>query len=324
MEYNTLFYDKNYILNDLNTLENNNLKIAIHIHLYYIDMLDIFIDYLKNSPVNFTLFISVISEENKNICIHKINKNKLPYMDNMHIKIVENIGRDIAPLLIALKDELLQYDLVCHIHSKKSLHTKEYEDWSNFLFSNLISKNSIKTIVSNFINNNKIGIIIPPIFQKAFHWELKLDKQDKENMTYLLNKMNINFEPNESNFIFPAGNMFWFRPKALKKLFDLNLSYNDMPKEPVSNVWTILHAIERIYCIVSENEGFITKSHISREVLINSFFKIYDYEEQQYISKEIIILKIKKIIILKIIFNNEYSIINFLGIKIKIKNVKSC
>lgn len=322
MQYNTLFYDKNYILDDLDILENNNLRIAIHIHLYYIDMIDIFINYLKDSPINFTLFISVISEDNKNICIQKINKKYLSNMDNLYIKIVENIGRDITPLLIDFKNELLQYDLVCHIHSKKSLHTKEYEDWSTFLFSNLISKNSIKTIVSNFIKNNNIGIIIPPIFKKAFHWELKLDEQDKDNMIYLLKKMNINFEPTENNFIFPAGNMFWFRPKALKKLFDLNLSRNDIPKEPIANVWTILHAIERIYCIVAEYEGFITKSYISREILIDSFFKIYDYEEQQYHCKEIVILKIRNIVLLKIIIDRQYYIIHFFGIKIKIKNIQ--
>lgn len=320
MKYNSLFYDKNYIVDDLDILECNNLKIAIHIHLYYIDMIDIFINYLKDSPINFTLFISVISEADKNICLQKISKNNLENMEDLHIKIVKNIGRDIAPLLINLKNELLQYDLVCHIHSKKSLHTTGYENLANFLFSNLISKNSIKTIVSNFIKNNNIGIIIPPIFYKAFHGELQLDKPDKDNMIYLLNKMNINFEPNETNFIFPAGNMFWFRPQALKKLFDLNLSYNDMPKEPISNVWTILHAIERIYCIVADDAGFITKSNISREVLIDSFFNVYNYEEQVSKTKEIILLKIKKIILLKIIIDNEYSIIQCLGIKITIKN----
>lgn len=110
MKYNSKFCDKSYILDEVysNSYEYNiNKKIAIHIHIFYIDMLDKFIDYLKNSPYKFDLLISVHSEENRNICIQKINNNSLKKLNKLLIKIVPNIGRDIAPLLIDFKLEKL-------------------------------------------------------------------------------------------------------------------------------------------------------------------------------------------------------------------------
>ena len=85
MEYDSKFYDKSYILDEVssNGYEYNiDKKIAIHIHVFYIDMLDKFIDYLKNSPYSFDLLISVCSEENKNICMQKINNNSLKNLIN--------------------------------------------------------------------------------------------------------------------------------------------------------------------------------------------------------------------------------------------------
>ena len=109
MKYNTKFYDKEYILNEISdgNYEYNlgNKKIAIHIHVFYIDMLNIFIKYLENSPYIFDLLISVNSEENKNICKQIINNKILQKLNKLIIKIVPNIGRDIAPLLIDFKEE---------------------------------------------------------------------------------------------------------------------------------------------------------------------------------------------------------------------------
>ena len=191
-------------------------------------------------------------------------------------------GRDIYPWLVSFKEKQKNYDIVCHIHTKKSLHTKEYSNWAEYLFNNLISKNSITNIVSNFIENEKLGMVFPPIYPELFHWELKLDEMDKINMCKLLNLMNIDFEPDASNFLFPAGNMFWYRPKALEKLFNISLSYEDIPPEPLPNVWTILHAIERITCIVCEDAGYLYSSYIDKYEAVNSHFHCYDLKEEIY------------------------------------------
>ena len=63
--------------------------------------------------------------------------------------------------------------------------------------------------------------------------------------------------------------MFWFRPKSLKCLFDKNWTYNDFPPEPNETDGTLLHAIERIYPLVAQDEGYY-----SAWIMSDSFAKI--------------------------------------------------
>ena len=324
------FFDKNIILENAYNQDIYKLKIAIHIHLYYIDMLHTFINYLKESPINFDLFISVISEDNKNICLTNINNISLPKLNNLHIKKVQNMCRDISPFLIDFKENWEKYDLVCHIHSKKSLHTKEIARWGEYLFDNLISSEAITNITSNFLLNNKLGLVFPPVFYMIYKWAVNLHESDEKKIIELLNKLNINFIPNKENFIFSAGNMFWFRPKALEKLFNLNITYDDIPPEPIEYDHTILHVLERLQCIIAEKSGFIVKSYISRKELLNAFFERYDYitkieqlnKEVNDKKSELIDIKLFKFILFAIKKDIQYFKIIVFGINfiIKLKN----
>ena len=333
MEYDSKFCDKSYILDEIpsNSYEYNiDKKIAIHIHVFYIDMLDIVIGYLKNSPYKFDLLISVNSEENKNICIKKINNNSLKKLNKLLIKVVPNIGRDIAPLLIDFKEEQKDYDLFCHLHTKKSLQTIRDTEWLDYLLRNLISKKAIKNIVHNFNSDNNIGIIFPPVYMGVLHWVLKLADIDRINMEQLLKRMSVNFTLQNNNFLYSPGTMFWYRPNSLKKLFDLNLSYNDFPKEPIPTTGTIAHALERLVGIVAQNNGYNIRLYICREDLISSL--IYAYElKKDIINKDLEINSFKINIVeeykLKIpwfsifnIYNNSNTLrIVIFGIKITIK-----
>ena len=323
MKFNTKFYDKSYILDEIpsNSYEYNiDKKIAIHIHVFYIDMLDIFIDYLKNSPYKFDLLISVNSEENKNICIKKINNNSLKKLNKLLIKIVPNIGRDIAPLLIDFKEEQKEYDFICHIHTKKSPHDVSLKGWLDYLLTNLISESAIKNIIINFIQNENIGIVFPPIFYKIY--DTVLIAADKQNMCKLLDRMNINFILDSNNFIFPAGSMFWYKPDALKSLFLLNLTYDDFPKEPISPSATISHAIERLFGIVAEYNGYKIKCYIDRKELMYSFYNSYDLNDKlksEYKLNEKLKLNCNWWTLFGISNNSEYLKFTLFGLKIIIK-----
>ena len=323
MEYNSKFYDKSYILDEISSESyeyNINKKIAIHIHIFYIDMLDVFIDYLKNSPYLFDLLISVHSEENKNICLQKINNDSLKKLNKLLIKIVPNIGRDIAPLLVDFKEEQKEYDFICHVHTKKSPHDILLKRWCDYLLINLISESAIKNIITNFMQNESIGIVFPPIFYEIS--DIILIDTDKQNMRKLLNRMNINFIPDSNNFIFPAGSMFWYKPDSLKSLFLLNLTHDDFPKEPISATGTIAHAIERLFGIVAEHNGYKIRCYIDRKELIYSLYNSYDLHyklKSEYKLNEKIKLNCNWWTIFGISNNSEYLKLTLFGIKIIIK-----
>lgn len=319
------FFDKNLILDNAYDENINKLKAAIHIHLYYIDMIDTFISYLKESPINFDLLISVVSEDNKNICLQELNNISLPKLNKLNVKVVQNKGRDIAPFLIDFKEDIKKYDLVCHVHSKKSLHTKEISAWADYMFDNLISREAMINIISNFSLHDNIGVIFPPVFYMIYKWAVNLHEADCEQITELLNKLNIKFRKDE--FIFSAGNMFWFRPKALEKLFQLNITYDDIPEEPIGYDHTILHILERLQCIIASESGFIVKSCITRKELLNSFFERYDYvKEIEKLTKEvndkkseIIDIKLLKFVFFAIKKDASYFTIIIFGIKLVLK-----
>ncbi len=52
--------------------------------------------------------------------------------------------------------------------------------------------------------------------------------------------------------------MFWFRPEALKPLFDAGWGYDSFPPEPNNIDGTLLHAIERAYAYVAQGSGYFS------------------------------------------------------------------
>ena len=52
------------------------------------------------------------------------------------------------------------------------------------------------------------------------------------------------------------GNIFWYRTSAMKLIFDYGWKYDDFPPEPIAVDGTLLHAIERIYPYIVQNEGY--------------------------------------------------------------------
>lgn len=65
-------------------------------------------------------------------------------------------------------------------------------------------------------------------------------------------------------FEFPVGTMFWCRPMASRPLFELGLSWDDYPPEPLPIDGTILHAIERLLPFIAQHEGYrIASSHVT-------------------------------------------------------------
>ena len=288
-------------------------------------MIELFVSYLKNSPFEFDLFISVNLEGHKALCEEKFKT--LPRLKNLLVKITPNVGRDLAPFLIAFKDELQTYDLICHIHSKKTPHDESLRGWADYLFRNLISQEAMHNIIAAFLKDEKIGLIFPPIFGKVFPLVLNLMDIDRQNMQDLCDKMGINFTPNESNFIFSAGTMFWARPNALKSLFELNLRYEDFPKEPIPTTGTIAHAIERVLGIVAENNGYKIKCFATQKEFIDSFFatyKLFEFKrktiEQSLIEAERIVryeCRLFGVRIFKIRQSTLDKAIKFLPIKLK-------
>lgn len=329
-----MIYD--YIKNDISL----NYKIGIHIHIYYTDMISIFFNYLKDSPVYFDLYISVVTEEAKILCEDSFNL--LDKLKKLSVKICPNIGRDIAPWIVEFKEEQKNYDFFCHIHSKKTVYNSNLNKWSEYLFNNLISRDAMINIINYFIKDESVGVICPPVYGKVFPCLFSFSPNSSHDLLYngtiyndarglanLLSQMNIKYNPRYCNFIFPTGTMLWYRPKALYRIFDLNLQYSDFPEEPIPETGTIAHSLERSISIAAEYSGYKTKFYLTLTELINSHFEYYIlFKEINELQYEINKLQIEKndlkykagwFSIFNIYNNNSRIKIVIFGIKIIIK-----
>lgn len=242
----------------INAQDFSSVKIAICIHAYYTDVFDRYLDYFNNLNFGFDLFISTNTKEKVDI-IKRLAKNK---GQKIHaIDITPNYGRDILPWL-HFAHELENYDIIGKFHTKKSTGTDFIagNSWQNDLWQSLLARPD--NIISAFVNNPKLGIVIPDIPNHFRYTPVTYITETK--LKPIMNKVwnqtsrgKYDFSE-DSVFIFPYGNMFWYRPDALKPLTNMKLQEKDVPREPLkADVITILHAIERLPVYVARDRGYL-------------------------------------------------------------------
>jgi len=266
--------NKSVVVYDKKILESNNsVKIALHIHAYYIEIFEIFFQYIKNWQLNFDLFVTTDTQAKCNqieTIIQKTKKEKLL----KKIIVYENRGRDIYPWL-SLSEFIQDYDIVGHFHSKRTTIKTENigTAWVQEIIESLIIP--IDDIIDIFNENNDIGIIMPDIPNRLkFEPEKNLWLKNKLNCEVLWEKMKtkktINFKEIQTP-IMPIGNMFWYKPNALKPLFDLKLSAIAFPLEPISEDGTIAHAIERLPIYIAWSQGYDFRIAINKKNILSAF-----------------------------------------------------
>ena len=228
-------------------------KIAVCLHIYYPDFIERFSRALSYFPAKVDVLITasdkVSVEEAKKVFANMANVNEV------HVKSVPNRGRNFAPMLVEYSRKLLDYDLFCHLHSKKSLYSgTEQSQWSEYLSEYLLRDTVVTTGMLNlFAENENLGIYYPTSFWMmpswVNHWTV-----NKPHCKKWLEQFDM--QP-ETDFInYPVGSMFWGRPKALKQLLDHDYQYNDFPEEPLPNDGSMLHALERMIGLLAEKNGY--------------------------------------------------------------------
>lgn len=234
-------------------------RIAVVIHLFYEDFIPYFIEKIKNIPHRFDIYISTLP--------HLKTKAKREFSYHFGIKhvtvhVFKNRGRDIAPFLLGFGHTLKDYDLVCKIHSKKSPHKLELSTWRDHLIDNLLgSEEIVNTIIGEFNNNDDLGILYPVItkFLKEKIAEISCWGNNYEIAAPWLDKLELESNPSDE-FDFPVGSMFWFRPKAIEPLLDLNLVIDDFDEEAGQVDGTFAHVLERLLGFACQKQSLKVKS----------------------------------------------------------------
>lgn len=274
----------------------NSKNIAVHLHLYYEDMQCYFIEKLNNLKVNFTLFISVCEKTDINE-VHKAFVNGLQHAVDVIVERVPNKGRDIAPFIITFGKRLLEFDYICHIHSKKSPHYDFQKNWKDEIIQNLLGSVSIVNQNLNLlVGDGKVVFNEPNAMIPLHHFGWSGNYNVAKEL--LQKYSNIDIEEYKATD-FPQGSMLWAKAEVLKEFLSLPLNYNDFPEEPINPDGTIAHALERLllifaakytgfsYCIYKENSPtgfyrFEDKFDFSQYEKKHSNIKVLSYYLPQF------------------------------------------
>ena len=279
----------------LNKLENNH-KIGLFLHIYFEDLIDECFDYSSNLPEHADIFITTNSEEKKK----KIEEKFSTLKNKVDIKVIENRGRDVSAFLIPNSEEILKYDMACFAHDKKTKQLEPQlkgEDFKYKCFENILgSKEFVCNVINLFLENPKLGLLSPFEPNHAeFYSNIGREWGHSGNNNYsltcdLLSKLDIeiNVDKNKTP-VAPYGTMFWFRPRAFKKILEKDWKYEDFPKEPNKIDGTILHAIERIYPFVAQDAGYYSANLLNEEYtkieLTNLNFMLTELNKALYSNK---------------------------------------
>ena len=237
--------------------------IAVIVHLYCIELWEELKLSILSISHEYELYISI--PENEEI---DISKEILQEFPSAKIYKLENKGRDILPFLQIFKEiEPLGYKLILKLHSKKSSHLKGYkgiaeygEKWrEGALVSLLGGKKRVNDIFDLFDLTPELGLF-SPADQLCTFKSTDINYQIVNQLLPGIDQETFDSE----NYSYAAGSMFWFRPEALKKILQLNLTEENFEDELGQLDGTLAHAVERLFGVICKGSGYTSTDRVSK------------------------------------------------------------
>lgn len=240
---------------------SQDTSVALVAHVHYMELLPQILHYAASMPASADLVLTVGSQEKVEF-VTEATKD-LPH--RVRVILIENRGRDVAALLVGAREAVMDYDLVCFIHDKKvtQIHPGTVgEGFATKCFENVLaSKEFVANVISTFERDPRLGLLTPtgpnhadyfPIY--SYSWGPNF-----ERTRALLTELGVSVPLSDrQEVIAPLGSTFWFRPAALRTLFDFGWDWADFPPEPLGPDGTISHAIERSHCYVAQGAGYFS------------------------------------------------------------------
>ena len=247
--------------------KKERMRVAVCVHMYYTDMLDEVLSLVETIPCDFD-FIATTESDAKKALIEQavIGRGNVA---NMIVRVVEqNRGRDMSALFITCRDLFLddRYDLVCRLHTKKSpqVWAARANMFKRHMFENLMcSPGFTANVLDMFKEQPVVGMAVPPLIHIAYPTMGHVWFVNRERVEALARDLDIRVPFDPDTPVGAFGGMFWFRPKALRKLFAYPWKWEDFDGEPYPNDGSLGHALERIICYVAQDAGYATQQIVS-------------------------------------------------------------
>lgn len=176
-------------------------------------------------------------------------KNALP---QSMIMLVENRGRDMLPFIDVLQRIMHKdYDACLKVHSKETRYISGNHIGEHMMRALIPPSSVLNDVLRRFESDPSLGAVVPQ------HLVVELNARNmKFNCRHVLSmwrNMRLHLR-GDVQLVFPAGSMYWFRPKALEKL--LLLRSSSFEDECGRSDGEYAHAAERSIFVILQESGY--------------------------------------------------------------------
>lgn len=270
------------ILSGAGPVVDPGFKIAVYAHLYYEDTFAQAREWLMRIPYRHDLYLSTSAEEKAKLLKGQFTAGKLANVGKVDIRVLPNRGRDVAPWLLGFADVQASYDLALKLHLKRRVPYNEIylQQWLSFLLRCVLdSPGYIAELVGLFARRQDLGLIFNPYPAPLLlegHHNFIGSLCDYRAYKKALQKCALPRHLETSFPLFP-NNIFWYRPRALEKLFSSGIILDDFPPEPIPNEGTLAHGLERAIPYIVQSAGYAVAQAMPEDLAIETFQRYEDH-----------------------------------------------
>lgn len=221
---------------------------VVLLHLFYPDLIDWFAQRLAVTAGDLDLMITVPERWSEADLVRV--QAAFPAA---HLAIAENRGRDIRPFVEALRRaRALGYSTFCKLHSKRSPHLANGDEWRAELFDGLLGGEAMSQAPRAFAQDPKLGLLASS--KARMHiGDPDVMANNAAGVERLSARMGLKPTP---DMPFAAGSMFWGRTEAFAPLSDLPDAEIGFEPELGRIDGTTAHAIERLTGAIVARAGY--------------------------------------------------------------------
>jgi len=216
-------------------------RFAIVVHVYYYDLWPEISRAIKQQAFPFDLFITLNQFSTLSANIIQAIQQDFPAA---RIWIMPNHGRDLFAFIHLVNSGILSpYEAVCKLHTKKSPHRHDGNQWRSTLINGVLGNpDQTMACLGNFTADNAFA------FWTANGQHYQGEKwwgQNRQRTANLIDRLNIKLDG--SALSFAAGSIYWVKPVILRQVQKMQLCYDDFEPEQGQIDGTTAHALERSF-----------------------------------------------------------------------------
>ncbi|WP_370213254.1 glycoside hydrolase family 99-like domain-containing protein [Roseovarius sp.] len=213
-------------------------RFALHAHIYYPDLWPEFATRFDEIGDGIDLYITLTWRGEETRWLADEITERFP---RAFVTPVPNRGRDILPfLLLANAGAFDGYEALCKIHTKKSPHRDDGDQWRKHLIDGVLPASGLQERLQHLLADDAAAFWVADgqAYAARDWWGINRDKTGA-----VLRRVEL--DPLLDALRFPAGSIYWMKPLMLGMIKALDLDAPMFEPEKGQVDGTLAHAVER-------------------------------------------------------------------------------